>query len=264
MENKNTNTNSNVIISTSAFDESKLNLQTLFYVLRRKLVWIIACGILVALIFALYTTFFITPIYSSTAKFYVNNKADQSSHYISSADVNASQSLAETSIVIIKNNTELLNTVAEGSGVDISGSSLKGMISASVDNGTEVFYIRVSGPSPENCYKLAQSFQKVIPTEIPEKIIEGVTIKAFDAPKAPTYPDSPNRFSNTVIGGAIGVALSFIFFFFREVLDTTIYTEEEIKERFKYPIIGVIPTISSNSSDEKILSKKTKKNKEAK
>jgi len=32
-------------------------------------------------------------------------------------------------------------------------------------------------------------------------------------------------------------------FYLKEVLDTTIYVEDDLKDKFGYPIVGVIPTI---------------------
>ena len=58
-------------------NENQSSLQALLFVLRRRMVYITAIGAAVALVFALVTAFFITPIYSSTAKFYVNNTQDQ-------------------------------------------------------------------------------------------------------------------------------------------------------------------------------------------
>ncbi len=222
-------------------NENQSSLQALIFVLRRRMVYITAVGAAVALVFALVTAFFITPIYSSTAKFYVNNTQDQMTS-VSQQDLSASKTLAESSIVIVKNSSQLLENVIEISGVDCSAEYLKNNITAGTYSGTEAFYISVSSPSPDKAYKLAKAFYEVIPEAIPDIINKG-DVSQMDPPKKPVEPVSPNLALNTVIGGIIGFAIAFLVFFLREVLDNTIYTEEDLKDKFGYPIVGVIPTI---------------------
>lgn len=241
---------------------NKVTLQTLLYVLWRRAFWIIGIGAALAVVFALVTRFFITPIYSSTAKFYVNNNTEKGSTTISSQDINASQSLAETAIVIIRNNNELMQTVIETSAVNCTVPELKEMITASSLSKTEAFSIKVSNPSPDDALKLAEAFRKVVPEMIPA-VIQGGDVSTFDIPQRDNKADSPNIFLNAVLGGFIGVIASFLIFFLSEALDNTIYAEDDIKDRFKYPIIGIIPTISVEG-DEEVTKKTKKKNKKAK
>ena len=242
---------------------NRVNLQTLLYVLWRRILWILGIGAAVAVVFAMVTKFLIAPIYSSTAKFYVNNNTEQGSTSISSQDINASQSLAETAIVIIKNNNELMKRVIDTSDVSCSVSELKEMISASSYSSTEAFSIKVSNKSADNALKLAEAFRMVVPEVIPD-VIKGGDVSPFDMPEKAVTPDSPNIVLNAIIGAFIGVILSFLIFFLSEALDNTIYAEEDIKGRFEYPIIGLIPTISVESDEEnsKKMSKKKKKAKE--
>ncbi len=240
---------------------NKVNLQTLLYVLWRRLFWILGIGAAVAVVFALVTKFFVTPIYSSTAKFYVNNNTEQGSTSISSQDINASQSLAETAIVIIRNNNQLMQTVIDTSGVDCSVGELKEMISASSLSSTEAFSIKVSNPSADTALSLAEAFREVVPEMIP-KVIQGGDVSTFDIPEKDHKADSPNMFLNVLIGAFIGVIVSFLIFFLSEALDNTIYEEADIKGKFDYPIIGLIPTIRGEEPQER--SSKQQKNRKPK
>ena len=226
-------------------NESQSSLQALLFVLRRRMVYIMAVGAAVALVFALITIFFITPIYSSTAKFYVNNTQDQMTS-VSQQDLSASKTLAESSIVIVRNSSQLLETVIEKSGVDCSAEYLKSNITAGTYSGTEAFYISVSSPSPEKAYKLAKAFYEVIPEAIPDIINKG-DVSQMDPPHKPSEPDSPSVVLNTLIGFTIGFALCFLVIFLKEALDNTIYTEDDIRDKFGYPIVGVIPTIITDN-----------------
>lgn len=222
-------------------NENQSSLQALLFVVKRRIVYVLGIAVAAALVFALVTAFFITPIYSSTAKFYVNNTQDQMTS-VSQQDLSASKSLAESSIVIVKNSTQLLENVIEKSGVDCTAEYLRNNITAGTYSGTEAFYISVESPDPKKAYKLAKAFYEVIPEAIPDIINKG-DVSQMDPPKKPVEPVSPNLAVNTVIGGIIGFALAFLVFFLKEVLDNTIYTEDDLKDKFGYPIVGIIPTI---------------------
>ena len=99
-------------------NDNQSSLQALVFVLKKRIAFVFLIGVAVALAFALVTNFFIEPVYSSTAKFYVNNNSGGPSSSVSSLDLNASKSLAESSIVIVENSISLLEEVIEESGVD--------------------------------------------------------------------------------------------------------------------------------------------------
>lgn len=237
---------------------NKVNIHTLLYVLWRKAFWIIGIGVATAILFAAVTKFLLTPIYSSTAKFYVNNNTEKGSTTISSQDINASQSLAGTAIVIIRNNNELMQRVIAASSVECTVEELKEMITASSLSSTEAFAIKVSCPSPEDALSLANAFRIVVPEMIPD-VIRGGDISTFDVPEKATEPDSPNIFINTLVGGFLGIIVSFLIFFLSEALDNTIYGEDDLKDKFKYPIVGIIPTIIGAEDNVAYGGKKTEK-----
>ncbi|MBQ8914608.1 MAG: hypothetical protein IJ046_00355 [Clostridia bacterium] len=222
-------------------NERQSSLQALLFVLKRRMIFIVAIALAVAAVFALVTIFLFDPVYSSTAKFYVNNTADQM-RSVSQQDLSASKSIAESSIVIVKNSTQLLEKFIEMAGEDCSAAWLRSNITAGTSSGTEAFYISVSSTSRDQAYELANAFYSVIPEAIPEIINKG-DVSQMDPPKYPIYKDSPSITANTKIGGILGFAIAFLVFFLMEALDNTIYTEEDVKDKFGYPIIGVIPTI---------------------
>lgn len=239
--------------------ETVIDLRVIFYVLWRKLFWIVAFAIIGALLLGLYSTFFIKPVYSSTAKFYVNNNTDSAvESKVSTADLSASKTLAGTAIVITQNNKELLQAIVDDSGTKYSGSALAGMISAGTYSDTEAFYISVTSTSASDAYALAKSFQKLLPDEI-AKVMLGGDIKPFDAPVMPTTPNNGNVVTkNALIGALAGAVLSFLVFFLQEVFDNTIYSEEDLKNlKHKYPVIGLIPSIDVDIPEQTRKKKKT-------
>lgn len=230
-------------------NENQSSIQALLFVLRRRMLFVLLIGICTALVAALITVFFIPPVYSSTAKFYVNNTSDQMTS-VSQQDIYASQSLAESAIVVVKNSAQLLQSVIDEAGVDCSTKELKNNLAAGTYSGTEAFHITVSSEDPKQAYALAEAFYKIIPDAIPDIINKG-DVSQMDPPRLATEKDSPSVTVNTMIGGIIGLAVAFLVFFLMEALDNTIYTEDDIKDKFGYPIVGAIPTIAVDQPQKK-------------
>lgn len=230
--------------------ENQASLQTLFYVLRRKLLWMILFTVLAGLASGLVTMFLISPKYSSTAKFYVFND-NNNKQTITSHDINAAQSLVDTYIVIIKSDS-VLSQVASEAGVNYSSEQLLDMMKAGSLSGTEAFYITVSSTDKSVAYKITDAFTKVFPQVIKE-VVKAGGVSVFDAPRVADKADSPNMKLNVVIGCALGLVLSFLVLFLKEVLDTIVYTEDDLRGTVDYPVIGVIPTIytATNQSGKK-------------
>lgn len=224
-------------------NESQSSMQALVFVLKKRMIFILAIALAVAIVFAVFTIFFITPTYSSTAKFYVNNTSDQITS-VSQQDLSASKSLAESSIVIVKNSSQLLQKVIDESGVHCTVKKLRSNLEAGTYSGTEAFFITVNSVSPDDAFALAKAFYEIVPAAIPD-IINAGDVSQMDPPQKPKEPVSPNVTLNAFIGGMLGFALAFLVFFLKEALDNTIYTEEDIRDKFGYPIVGVIPTIST-------------------
>jgi len=238
-------------------NENQASLAAVLFVLKRRMAAVCVIGVAVAMVFALVTAFFIPPKYASTAKFYVNNTSDQQSSP-SSQDINASKSLAESSIVIVKNSTALLERIIEKSGVDVDVETLRANITAGTYSRTEAFYISVEMPSASAAYKLAYAFYEILPDAIPESINVG-EVSPFDVPLKVDEPVSPSIILNTIVGGVLGIAVAFLVFFLKEVLDNTIYTEEDIRDKMGYPVIGLIPTIVTDQPQKSSVSVKLKR-----
>ena len=140
-------------------DEIEIDLSRLIAALLDKSVLIGIVAVVCAVLTFLGTYFFVTPLYQSKAKFYVNNSSlsslgEAALSSISSADISASRGLVKTYIVIL-NTRETINDVIDYAGVDRTYGQVKGMITAEAVNGTEVFEVVVTSPDPDEAEKLA-------------------------------------------------------------------------------------------------------------
>ena len=131
-------------------EEVEIDIRRLLNTVREK-TWIVLMSMLIsAVITLLATLFLITPKYSSSAMFYVNNSAlsvGSTSVSISSSDIVASKNLVDSYIVILQTRSTL-NDVLDYAGSNRSYSELKAMISAESVDDTEIFKVLVTGPDP--------------------------------------------------------------------------------------------------------------------
>lgn len=236
----------------------EINPEQFFGILRKRLVWIIAIGILLAILVGILSVFLITPKYSSTAKLYVNAKYATQGNGITQAELTVAKSLVDTYIVIIQSDTTL-EQVARMAGVDYTPKQIRKNLKATSLNDTEAFSVTVTDPDPEVALNIANAIVVVAPQEI-VRVIEAGSVKIIDNPKLATEANDTGISRNIIIGFFAGALISFVVFFLAEILDVTIYDEEDIEGQFGYPIIGVIPSITPNEpTDKSKLKAKTKK-----
>ena len=94
----------------------EIDLLKLLTVLWKRAWIIVAAAIAGGALFFVYTFFFITPMYQSSALLYVNNNSldiGSTKLSITSGDINASNSLIDTYIVILKSRTTLERVIEE-------------------------------------------------------------------------------------------------------------------------------------------------------
>lgn len=230
-------------------EEIEVDLQRLLRALMRKS-WLIGLvAILCAVGMFLGTFFFITPEYQATTMIYVNNNSfslgDVSLNSITSSDISASRGLVKSYIVILKSR-ETLNDVIDYAGVNRTYSQVKGMISASSVDSTEIFEVVVTSTDPKEAEKIADAIAYVLPKRI-ASIIDGTSANIVDSAVLPSAPSSPNYTKNTMLGFVVGMVLTAALIIIRELMDITIYTEEDIVRCCRHPVLAEVPDLEAHS-----------------
>lgn len=214
-----------------------------------KRIWMVAASAVAFAVASFLITFYlITPQYTSSAMFYVNNAAfslSDAALSITSSDLAASQGLVDSYIVILKTRTTL-NDVAEYAGVDRSFSELVGMIEAESVNGTEIFEVSVTSSDPEEAEAIANAIAYILPKKI-SNIIEGTSAKVVEYAIVSARPSSPSYTTNVMIAFALGLVLSAGTIALREMFDLTIRSDEDITQSCKYPILVEVPDMTAPS-----------------
>ncbi len=228
-------------------DAIEIDLGRLFRALWQR-AWFLALVSVTAAVLALaFTIAFVTPQYESSATFYVNNGSLSNGQQgsITSSDISASRGLVNTYIEILTTR-ETLEQVIKYTGLDITYTQLKTMISADAVTDTELFRVSCTHPDPEVAEEIATAITKVFPDRI-TKIITAADAQVVDTPVVPTTPVSPSNTKNTILGFLIGFLLAAAVVVLRELLDVTIRSEEDIARACQYSVLTTVPDMEAPS-----------------
>ncbi len=227
-------------------NKNQINLEKFLYVIKRRLVWIVLIAVLAGVAAGVATKLLVKPEYVSYATYYVQTSEQQQDK--TQQQIAAAKSLVDTYIVFFRGN-DFLEEVAKEAGVDYTYIQIRARMSASAVNGTEVFKVSISDTSAKTSYMISEVLANKAPAMI-EKV-SGGKVSVIDKPKMPTEPNSTGTKRNAVLAASLAGVIALAAFFIKELLDVTIYTEEDITDSFDYPVIGTIPTITSPSAEGK-------------
>lgn len=245
-------------------NEFEIDLRRLFQALLKHSWVIIVASVIGAILSLVSTVLFVTPMYQSTAMFYVNNNSvsvSDPSLSMSSGDLSTSRNLVNSYIVILKTR-ESLNEVIEYAGVDRTYGEVLQMISAEAINKTEVFKVTVTSPDAQEAEKIANAVADTLPARI-SNIIDGTSAKVVSNAIVAGKPSSPSYSNNVLIGFMAGFLLSVAVIVLLDIFNITIRTEEDIARCCSYPVLAAVPDMAvaskggySYSYDNKTQSKK--------
>ena len=230
--------------------EITIDIQRILSALMNK-IWVIGIvAILCAALTLAGTIFLVEPKYQSSVMFYVNNNSlslgDVSISGITSGDISASRGLVKSYIVIL-NTRETINDVIDYAGVKYSYGSVKGMISASAVDNTEIFRVVVTHTDPQEAERIASAIAHILPKRI-DNIINGTTAKIVDSAVIPSSPSSPNYTTNTLMGFLVGVLAVCAVIILRELFDVVIRKEEDVLRTVEpHPILASVPNMDKRS-----------------
>lgn len=237
--------------NTEEKDYLEIDLVHLFQALWKRAWLIVLSTILVGAIVFWYAMFIVTPKYTASAMFYVNNSSfSLSGVSISAQELSAAQNLVDTYVVIL-NSRNVLEDVIEESGVTYSYEDLKDMISAAPVNSTEIFEIKVESAGPEEAERIANCICRVLPAKISD-IVEGSSAKIVDYAVVPSTKSSPNVTRYTLVGMIVGMLISAVGVIIAELFDQFIRSEEYLLQTYKdIPVLAVIPDLDEHVSKDR-------------
>lgn len=238
-------------------DELEIDLRSLFFALKRKLLVIIATGLLLGCISCTYTLLFVTPEYSSSATMLVLTGEENST---SLSELQAGTQLTNDYAVLITSRP-VLETVINNLDLNMTYSQLGGSVTVENPEDTRLLQITVKNSDPSTARdivnELALAASEYIGTNM-----EIDAPKIIEEGEIPTQRTSPNMKRMAVMGLAAGLILSAVIIAVKTILDDTIKTEDDITKYLNIATLANVPDRKDFISGKK--KKKRGKKKKAK
>lgn len=220
----------------------EISIKDLIRIFKNGLWIMLISGVVCALVAFGYSKFFIQKTYMTTVKLYVETTASGNSSYNDMSAYNYAAALVNTYIEMFQTNN-FYKMVSENLDNKFEASEISSMLRFENKSETEVFSAIITGNSPEEAKLVADSVADVAPGVI--STLENANLKIVDHAVLPTQPASPNVLKNTVIFGALGLILAFIYVFVKELLDVKIKYNSEMITLNNIPILAAIPDFES-------------------
>ncbi len=235
-------------------DVQEIDLLKLLKVLWSRVWLIVAAAFLGGVAFFVYTFFFITPQYQSSALLYVNNNSldiGSTKLNITSGDISASSSLINTYCVILKSRTTLEQARFEGE-LPYTYEQLRSKVNGSAEGSTPIFKITVTDPDPEMAANICNTVVEIMvdPSSGISGIVEGSSVSVIDYAVVARSASSPSYMKNTAIGMLIGFVLACGIIILISLMDSTIREEEFLLEKYKdIPVLATVPDLVEDAGN---------------
>ena len=218
-------------------EETEIDLLELFYRLLDNAKYIIATAILGAVIAGVYTFFFVTPMYTATAKLYVVNPNN------SVVDLSALQmgSQLAADYKEVFSNWHVHERVLQKLDLPYSYGQLNGMVWVTNSEAQRILHIHVKSPSPDEAKAMADAYAEVAQEFIAETM-STQRPNIFEEALRPGAPSSPNKTRNIMLGFLAGGFVSAGIVVLLFLLDDRIHSEDDIVKRLNLPVLGMMPS----------------------
>ena len=186
---------------------------------------------------AIYTFFFITPMYQSSTDIFVTQTSEENIS-VSQQDINTSISLINTYGDIIKKDF-ILEPVIEELDLPMSTGTLRENLNVQKSGDSQVFSIIVQDENPYQAADIANTTTEIFQEKIYDIMnVDNVTILTAGTPN--TNPASPNKPINIAVGVLLGLLVGVGIVILRELTDKRIKTERFITEQLGITVLGSV------------------------
>lgn len=221
----------------------EVDIQRLLRLLWKRIWVIIAATVIVGILSALISTFFIDATYRTSFKAYINNKeVTEETISTSTSDLSASRGLMYVYREIVMSRSVLTQAAQECGLYDQGYSLVASMVKAYVSDEAPVLTVYVETEDPALSQRFAEAIAKVAPTQV-SQVVAGSTMKLIDEPYTPKNPYSPNIVSNTVYGALIGMVLAVMVLIAVDMIYDKVLEEDDFEGRYQLPVVGRIPDL---------------------
>ena len=219
----------------------ELDLKELISMFLEKKLLIILVVVIFALMGAIYTLKFVTPIYQSTTSLVlaqIGGDNSEESNSITSSDIALNTNLIDNYRVIAKSKS-VAQEVIDNLNLDTTVEILRNRISVTTESDSEVIKITVLDEDPELACKITTEVAEIFMGKV-QTIYKVNNITVLDKAEMETTPSNINLTKNIVIFAFVGGILIAGYILLINMLDTTVKTDTDIEKALDIPVLASI------------------------
>ena len=200
---------------------------------------IIALAVVVGVLAVIRVEAFVDDQYVASGMLHVSNVQElEDDENVSQANINTAKSMSATYREILRTRT-FLAQISDDIGGKFSWKRIKGMISISAVNNTELVEISVVANNPADAYLVAESIVRNAPGTL-GKVFEKGKVTIVDEVAIPTAPIGKGTAKQGVMGFIVGAAIAMAIVVVINLFDTKVHKSEEVAKRYNTSILGEI------------------------
>lgn len=227
--------------------EQTLDFKVIFFMLRKKLGWIIVATVLGAVIAFLFSEYMLDEKYTSSAQIYITN-TQELDQQIDAGDLSAARTMASTYCIILqseKARSLLSEQLATNQAYINSKYKSSYTLSVSVRDESEVLRITSTSRDPELSAAVCNEMINVSSMLI-EQIFDGGQSHSLGDAMASKTPSSPNIRANMLTGAIVACVVMCALLILWAMLDNRVKDEADFVAKVKIPVLGEVPSIHEN------------------
>ncbi len=220
-----------------------MELKQFIIIIRKKIVFIVLISILVSVIAAFGSVFFISPVYEASSTLYIISQKTASEGDVTYNDLLTNQQLVKDYRELIKSKLIVRTALDEMKITDITPSQLANKITVSSKNDTRVLEIKVEDTYPVRSAELSNKICEVFISEA-KSLAKIDNVSIVDTAVIPQTPIKPQPALYTVIAFLISLVATAGMFYLLEIINETIKTSEDIETYLELNVLGTIPSFN--------------------
>ena len=231
-------------------DEIEIDLKEIFLVIKKKILTVIAAGLLCGCLACGFTMFVLKPVYTSTSTILVMTKETTLSSF---SDLQMEGQLTNDYCELIVSRP-VLEEVIENLKLDMDYKKFREIISIDNSSDSRIIHISVKNRDAELAARIVNELSYVSADFFGDSM-EVAPPKIIDEGEIPTEKTSPSMIKNTIMGILAGILLTCVILTVMTVTDDTIKSEDGIEKYLGIPVLASIPDrqdyISSGRKNKK-------------
>ncbi|MEK7019025.1 YveK family protein [Bacillus sp. FSL R9-9410] len=230
--------------------EETISLKELFYILKKRLAMILVIAFGAAIVSAIISFFFMTPIYQSSTQILVNQKKQEGA-MIQAGEIQTNIQLTNTYKVIIKSPV-VLDQVNEKLHLNMTAQALTGKINVANEKDSQVISVTAEDKDPKLARDIANATADVFKGEVAKIMnVDNVTVLSKAEVTENQSPIKPRPMLNVAIAFVVGLMASVGLAFLLEYLDNTVKKEEDVESLLGLPVLGIVARMDEETANVK-------------